>query len=269
MKKYTITIISIVSIFSALLFLFGFGWVLKDQLVVGQGKQKVSRQVNPSDTMKKSKSQLQIAAFGDSLTRGTEDPEGKGYIGYLKDSLKKKTKKSILISNSAIKGQTSSQLITQLKGAEIRRQLQAADIILLTIGGNDLFQGGEVIGHLDQAYMKKAEKPYLANLKQIYASIRSVNPDATIFHVGLYNPFIDLEKSKFTSSIVRKWNYDSANLAANYKKIIYVPTFDLFELHVNDYLFSDKFHPNAAGYKLIGDRVASLITFSEGGTKNE
>ncbi len=267
MKKYTITIVTIISIFSTLLFLFGFGWVLKDQLIDGKGKQSVTRQTNPSDTMKKSKSQLQIAALGDSLTRGTGDPEGKGYIGYLKDSLRKKTKKSILVSNSAIKGQTSSQLIKQLKGSEIKRQLQSADIILLTIGGNDLFQGGEVLGHLDTAYMKKAEKPYLANLKKIYSTIRSINPDATVFHVGLYNPFIDLEKSKLTSSIVRTWNYDSANLAANYKKIIYVPTFDLFELHVNDYLFSDKFHPNAAGYKLIGERVASLITFSEGGTK--
>ncbi|MBB2482060.1 SGNH/GDSL hydrolase family protein [Bacillus sp. APMAM] len=267
MKKYTITIISIISIFSALLFLFGFGWVLKDQLAVGQGKQMVKRQMTPSEMTTKSKKQLQIAALGDSLTRGTGDPEGKGYIGYVTDSLKKKTKKSILLTNSAIKGQTSSQLITQLKGPEIKRQLQAADIILLTIGGNDLFQGGEVINHLDPAYMKKEEKPYLANLKQIYTSIRSINPDATVFHVGLYNPFIDLEKSKLTSSIVRKWNYDSANIAANYKKIIYVPTFDLFELHVNDYLFSDKFHPNAAGYKLIGERVASLIKFSEGGTK--
>ncbi|MBS4171688.1 SGNH/GDSL hydrolase family protein [Bacillus sp. FJAT-49736] len=267
MKKSAINIITIVSVISALLFLFGFGWVLNDQLIGSQGKVSVQKQVNTEDNLAKSTKQLQIAALGDSLTRGTGDPEGKGYIGYLTDELKQKTKKSILLSNSAIKGQTSSQLISQLKGAEIQRQLRDADIILLTIGGNDLFQGGEAITNLNATYMKKAEKPYLKNLNQIYKTIRSINKDATIFHVGLYNPFIDMEKSKFTSSIVRKWNFDSANLAANYKAVIYVPTFDLFELHVNDYLFSDKFHPNAAGYKLIGERVASLITFSEGEKK--
>ena len=87
------------------------------------------------------------------------------------------------------------------------------------------------------------------------------------FHIGLYNPFIEMEESKQTSEYVRQWNFASAELAANYQKIVYVPTFDLFELNVNDYLFSDKFHPNAAGYQLIGERVASLINFSEGKSK--
>jgi lysophospholipase L1-like esterase len=267
MKKNMISIITIVSILSALLFLFGFGWVLKDQLIEAKGNQHIKKQVSTIANKSPNHKQLQIAAFGDSLTRGTGDPEGKGYIGYLINELKKETKKPILISNSAIKGQTSSQLITQLKGPEIKRQVRNADLILLTIGGNDLFQGGEVLAHLDPAIMKQAEKPYLSNLKQIYTTIRSLNKSATIFHIGLYNPFIDLEKSKLTSTVVRHWNFDSANLASNYKKVVYVPTFDLFELNVNDYLFSDKFHPNAAGYKLIGERVASLITFSEGDGK--
>jgi lysophospholipase L1-like esterase len=35
----------------------------------------------------------------------------------------------------------------------------------------------------------------------------------------------------------------------------------LFQLKVDDYLYTDKFHPNAKGYKLIAERVASLITW--------
>ncbi|MGC4377931.1 SGNH/GDSL hydrolase family protein [Fictibacillus sp. Mic-4] len=265
MKKRIITIITACSILSAALCLIGLGWVMKDQLI-GTRNMKVTTQP-AQEVPHPAHQQIHIAAFGDSLTRGTGDPEGKGYIGYLMQELKKKTKKPITLSNSAIKGQTSSQLVKQLAEPEIRRQIKNATIILLTIGGNDLFQGGKAISHLDPTFMKRSEKTYLANVKKIYSTIRSLNQSATVFHIGLYNPFIDMEKSKLTSTIVRQWNFDSANTAADYKKIVYVPTFDLFELNVNDYLFNDKFHPNAAGYKLIGERVAALITFSEEGKR--
>jgi lysophospholipase L1-like esterase len=69
--------------------------------------------------------------------------------------------------------------------------------------------------------------------------------------------------------VVREWNFASAETAANYQKTVVVPTFDLFELNVNDYLYSDQFHPNSQGYKLIGERLATLITFSEGENTND
>ncbi len=53
----------------------------------------------------------------------------------------------------------------------------------------------------------------------------------------------------------------AVELSANYKQTVFVPTFDLFQLKVDDYLYTDKFHPNAKGYKLIAERVASLITW--------
>ncbi|MGE8205908.1 GDSL-type esterase/lipase family protein [Heyndrickxia sp. NPDC080065] len=263
MKKHLITMISFVSIVSALFCLLGLGLVMKNQWIEAKSTNvpnQIQKKITPES---KNNKQFHIAALGDSLTRGTGDPEGKGYIGYLMDDLKKKSSKKLMLTNSAIKGQTSKQLLSQLKHGEIQRQIENADLILLTIGGNDLFQGGQALFNLNLNFGKKLEKPYLENLKQIYATIRSFNNKATIFHIGLYNPFIDMEESKLTSEVVRQWNFDSANLASNYKKIVYVPTFDMFELNVNDYLFNDKFHPNAAGYKLIGERVASLITFSE------
>ncbi|MEB6549559.1 SGNH/GDSL hydrolase family protein [Heyndrickxia sporothermodurans] len=261
MNKAFIKIISFVSVISALLCLFGLGWVLKDQWTEAK---TISPPKQTAKTPKiTTNHQLQIAALGDSLTRGTGDPEGKGYVGYLIDGLENKANKKLLLTNSAIKGQTSKQLLSQIKQSEIQRQIKQADFILLTIGGNDLFQGGEALMNLDLNKEKKVEQQYLKNLKSIYSTLRSINKKATIFHIGLYNPFMKMEQSKLTSEIVRQWNYDSAELAADYKEIVYVPTFDLFELNTNDYLFNDKFHPNAAGYQLIAERVASLITFSE------
>ncbi|MED1203003.1 SGNH/GDSL hydrolase family protein [Heyndrickxia acidicola] len=268
MKKRLITTIIFISLCSTVVFLFGLGWVMKDQLVsAGAANAPVKPLKMPESKSSSQSKQIHIVALGDSLTRGTGDPEGKGYIGYMINDLKTKTKKPILLTNVAVKGATTANLLAQLKQPQIQREVKGADIVLFTIGGNDLFQGGNALTHLDTSYMKKIEKSYLVNLNSIYSEIRSINKQATVFHIGLYNPFNDLQQSKLTSSIVRQWNTDSANEAANYKEIVYVPTFDLFELHVNDYLFNDKFHPNTAGYKLIGERVASLITFSQEGNK--
>ena len=38
-----------------------------------------------------------------------------------------------------IKGQTSSELLQQMGQQQIGRQIQEADVVLMTIGGNDLY----------------------------------------------------------------------------------------------------------------------------------
>lgn len=132
----------------------------------------------------------------------------------------------------------------------------------MTIGGNDLFQGGQALENLNASANEAAREAYVKNLDAIFSEIREINKDAVLYYVGLYNPFNDLEDAKTTSAVVRQWNFESAETAAKYPNVIMVPTFDLFEQNVNDYLYSDKFHPNSEGYKLIGERLSSLIVFS-------
>ncbi|MGE6488597.1 SGNH/GDSL hydrolase family protein [Paenisporosarcina sp. NPDC076898] len=212
---------------------------------------------------------ISIVALGDSLTRGTGDSTGKGYVQYMLDELKSNTKQKVELSNLAIKGFTSQQLLKQLEQKEIQSQLSDSNLIVMTIGANDLFQGGESLSHLDQSIISSLEKNYLGNLKKIFDTIRIINPEATVFHVGIYNPFIELPNSEKTSEAVRRWNFVTADLAASYKKIVVVPTFDLFEINVNNNLSSDKFHPNSNGYKLVGNRVAALINFEKENKQNE
>ncbi|ACJ33772.1 Lysophospholipase L1-like esterase [Anoxybacillus flavithermus WK1] len=207
---------------------------------------------------------LSIVALGDSLTRGTGDETGKGYVGYVVDELKKRANQPVQFTNLAIKGQRSPQLINQLKQKEVQRQLKEADIILMTIGGNDLFRGGEALRDLSTTEIEKEKQKFVEQLHTIFRFIRTANSNAPVFYVALYNPFNDLDNGKETSAVVRSWNYAASEVAADYKSIICVPTYDLFELQVNDYLYTDKFHPNKEGYKRIGERVASLITLTKG-----
>lgn len=145
----------------------------------------------------------------------------------------------------------------------MKRQLHTADVILITIGGNDLFQQGQTLFDYDLTATSELQENYLENLNTIFKEINNVNDKAAILLIGLYNPFIELDEDFDTNRIVRDWNNETAEVVALYKNAIFVPTFDLFQLSVNDYLYSDKFHPNKAGYRLIADRVAPLIQWED------
>ncbi|MGJ7035283.1 SGNH/GDSL hydrolase family protein [Anoxybacillus eryuanensis] len=262
MSKRMITMIVVICAATTLLWVVGLVVTIQDQFfyeassAIQQPKSITSSQAE-NDT-------LSIVALGDSLTRGTGDETGKGYVGHVVDELKKRKSQHIQLTNLAIKGQRSAQLINQLKQKEIQRQLKEADIILMTIGGNDLFRGGEALRDLSTTQIEKEKKKFVQQLRTIFELVRTANNDAPVFYIALYNPFNDLDNGKETSAIVRSWNYAASEVADDYKSIICVPTYDLFELQVNDYLYTDKFHPNKEGYKRIGERVASLITLTKG-----
>ncbi|NYE06637.1 lysophospholipase L1-like esterase [Bacillus niacini] len=258
MNKKVIKSVTLISVIFCLLWLVGLGWAVTEYYA---GKpDKIQEKTNVERKTEK-KDDLHIVAIGDSLTRGTGDETGKGYVGFLLDEIKEKSKQDVRLTNLGISGQESDQLKEQIQQTEVKRQLQSADMILVTMGGNDLFRGGQGLLEFENADIEEIEKKFLENMNFIFQQIRASNSEANVFFIGLYNPFSDLEQGKEMSAVVRHWNYQSAELSAAFPKMVFVPTFDLFELKVNDYLYTDKFHPNTKGYRLIAERVASLLTW--------
>lgn len=259
LNRNLIRFITIISVFFCLLWLGGLGFAVGEYYA---GRQEPIPQPKTIAEKEENKKELTIVALGDSLTRGTGDETGKGYVGVLVDEIQEKSKQPVKLTNLGIIGQRSNQLKDQVHEAEVQRQIETADYVLVTIGGNDLFQGGQgLIEYESMADIEEVEKKYIENLQIIFEQIQKVNKEATVFFIGLYNPFIDLDEGKEISKIVRHWNYQSAEISATFPKVVFVPTFDLFELKVNDYLYTDKFHPNTEGYRLIAERVASLLTW--------
>ncbi|OQP07219.1 GDSL family lipase [Geobacillus sp. 46C-IIa] len=256
-----VALVIAVAALSAVLWLGGLALAVQDQFFTA-AKPPVEQKQPPANEIKERDEEIDIVALGDSLTRGTGDESGKGYVGYMVDELRKRTDEPIRVTNLAIRGLRSDGLLRQLGQPEIQRQIAMADLMVMTIGGNDLFRGGEAL-ELNMKELNAAKRQYIANLDRIFALLRRLNSEAVIFAIGLYNPFSDLDDAKRTSAVVRDWNFASAEAAARYPNVVAVPTFDLFALHVNDYLYSDHFHPNKEGYKRIGERVASLITLTE------
>lgn len=261
MRKNATRMITSIAALLSLLWLFGFAWSIGDFY---NGKAEI---IEKSPSKNESKNEIQTAAkdltvvaLGDSLTRGTGDDSGMGYVGLVTEELKERLNPGdIQVYNLGINGQTSQELLQQLGQQNIGRQMEEADVILMTIGGNDLFQQGETLFDLNLEKVQRLQETFLANLQQIFTTIRKHNSQATIFILGLYNPFIDLDDSNVTNTVVRGWNHATELTAGQFEKIVFVPTFDLFQLSVNEYLYSDKFHPNHAGYELISERLAPLI----------
>lgn len=250
--------------------MFGFSWTIQDS-TFKQAKGLEENQANPETEQKQTvTTDVTVLALGDSLTRGTGDETGKGYIGLVTDQLREELDpREVTVYNLGINGQDSSQLLQQLGQKNIIRQVKEADVILMTIGGNDLFQEGETLIDFNLAAIEKSQQQYLSNLEQIFTNLREQNAHATIFILGLYNPFIKLEHSAVTNNIVRGWNYATENVTGKFENVVFVPTFDLFQVSVNDYLYSDQFHPNQAGYELISDRLIPLIKWEKGAEGDE
>lgn len=259
MKNKSASIMIMLSAAACLLCLTGLGWLLWGQArEEGEAPRPVASIEVPAKT-----EGLSIVALGDSLTRGTGDSEGKGYVGYLGDWLKEKYPE-VTVSNLGVKGYTAPELAEQLDQPEVRRQLGGADYILLTIGGNDLFQGGRALLQLEEGNGDGLGEGFIANLNGILKEIRSLNADGTIMLMGLYNPFQDFNEGGLASAVVMSWNQEVWETASAYSGIIIVPTFDLFQQYGADYLFSDGFHPNDKGYQAIAKRYLSLMV-PEGG----
>lgn len=264
-KSKTVQVLFVFSVIALILSVVGVGSIWYGQKNHQANNTKTI--AKKDTTVTKKQDTFKITALGDSLTYGVGDTEGGGYVRVVENFYKQK-KKNVENVNLAISGARSGQLLKQLEQKEVQNQLKSADVVLMTIGGNDLFRGGEALEDFKSDAIKKAEASYLSNLKQIYQTIRQLNPSAPVFHIGLYNPFMELENASEMSAVANEWNMQSQNLSQNEKNIIYVPTFDLFQQNGAAYIASDKFHPNHAGYQFIGNRVTEVIQ-TGGGEKDD
>lgn len=258
-----------VSLASLILLLAGFGWALKDHWAPSAGMAVPTPSLPPAagGGSLAEKPEWKIAALGDSLTVGTGDQTGNGYVKRSAAALGKSLDKPVhVVNNLAIGGLRSDQLLGHMDDKGFVNAIVQADIVMLTIGGNDLFQfaanGGSMAsgGDLSIEELEEHLEEGQNRLRGVFSKIRGLNPNARIVYVGLYNPFFDLPDIRAGASrIVREWNGYAADEAAKDGNMTVVPTYDLFEANIGRYLSSDHFHPNEEGYARIAERVVQAL----------
>ncbi|HDR6300848.1 MULTISPECIES: SGNH/GDSL hydrolase family protein [Bacillus] len=269
MRSKVVKVILFITIASFCLFAYGFVSGVNDVL-----NPKASNLIKKTDVVAKEKKKtgtLQIVSLGDSLTRGVGDKEGIGYIGRVKEDLQKDYKQKVALTNLAVSGAKMPDLLKQMESSGAQYSIKQADVIVLTIGGNDLFPGWESLGKIDLETYRPDTETFQNEAKKIIEEIRKLNTDSSIFWLGLYNPFEDVEDLKGSSNIVVDWNASLEKLAINNKNVYITPTFDLFQNRGKDLLYSDHFHPNEVGYTYMADRlvqnVTSKLKLEQGGVK--
>ncbi|WP_010097678.1 SGNH/GDSL hydrolase family protein [Ornithinibacillus scapharcae] len=204
--------------------------------------------------------ELQIVAIGDSLTQGVGDPSDQGgYVGIL-DNYLNQNQHIATFENLGKRGSQTSHLIDRMKQPEIIDSIKGADMILITIGANDIMQVlKENFMEITYEVFATERLHYEKRLRTIMTTLNELNPDVPVYLIGFYNPFQQyFEHIKELDMIVTDWNNTSEKVAKDFEAV-FIPTEDLFLDSKVNLFASDHFHPNGLGYQRMAARILNYL----------
>lgn len=221
------------------------------------------------------KKNVQIVAIGDSLTEGIGDKKsiGGGYVTRLTNDVQNKYQVNASSSNFGVSGNTSSQIIDRISfDQKIHTALPKADIITVTVGGNDFMHLVKKKGmDLTEKDIAQEQTAFDQRLGVLLADIRHYNANAPIYLIGIYNPFsIYLSNVKDAKQAFVNWGKGTQQVAETVNNTYYVDINTLYQnkfadkkaekTGTNPYLSNqDHFHPNAKGYDMMTAQVFSKV----------
>ncbi|MCA1296643.1 GDSL-type esterase/lipase family protein [Paenibacillus sp. alder61] len=266
--------------------------------VDGAGEGPILRQA-----VSEAKQQRLIVALGDSITAGyepgmTEDSEPYGYVERLREQALYHGRAEAV--NYGILGLTTSGLLNYLtaiqKGqavsadqiqqglpdprasalfsniAETKARVEQADIITITIGGNDILALMDKAGDMTEAELKAEAAAVLAeygaNMEKAVTLLAEMNPRAQIILADQYQPvpklagaalYRELQKvaGTFTSQVdelVARFTAAGINIKAAHVAKAFAGK-ELFLTHI----YKEDVHPTQAGYETIAKVMAESI----------
>lgn len=192
-----------------------------------------------------------------------------GFVPLLAQSLVNEYGYEVDVQNFGVSGNTSKQILKRMKeNEELKQALKEADLLTLTVGGNDLRK--VIVSNLSNLKLSTFDKPareYGRNLEKIVKRARQENADLPIYILGIYNPFyLSFPELTEMQTVVDKWNQTTKQITEKYKDVYFVEINDLFykglegemglsqssSASTNNLLYEDDhFHPNNTGYEIM------------------
>lgn len=198
--------------------------------------------------------------LGDSIAaaHGLDNPDKGGYGAIVAYS------NGYDYKNDAISGSTSDACLKLLQTSEpVKTDIEEADIISLSIGGNDFILDNivKLIIEAKQGNYSNFEKiadKYYNNLSKIYDTIKQYNPQVVILVQNLYNPMTGSLREIYQNgiNILNSRIEKFASLADDmYLVDVAAYTKDLGE----EYFQNDHVHPSAEGHAVIAQAVVDTL----------
>ena len=186
-----------------------------------------------------------VLAFGDSVTFGRGDPEGKGYPPRLQSFLRQNGHPDATVVKSAERGETSAQGLNRMESSFPAD----TEIALLMEGTNDIFQGISVetttANMLKMASLaeRKGAAPVMLTIPPFWfrASINADNA-TTIVYVNRLREEALKKKYDLVDVFDAYWTNPDRN-------------FDLYDTRFVDNIG----HPNVPGYELIAQIIGEQL----------
>lgn len=211
---------------------------------------------------------VNIVAIGDSLTQGVGDETGNGgYVGILQERLNNAENPTVHMTNLGKRGNRTDQLLKRLEEEEeVTDAIEDADVILITIGANDIMQVFQQnITKLSLDAFEDGRQTYHFRLQMIYDKLTTLNEDANIYFIGFYNPyyqyFPDVEE---LNTIMEMWNNEIRLFTETTERATFIPVKEKFDQATFHFLAEDNFHPNYGGYEIFADQIIEYLIEGEG-----
>jgi lysophospholipase L1-like esterase len=147
---------------------------------------------------------IHYVALGDSIATGsTSRGKTTSYVYGFYNHLKLKDSNATM-KNLSVDGDRSYDLLRRLGEEAFRAEVQKADVITLTIGGNNVMDAARAssFSSIDKAIAEAGTTAFEAEYDLIVQAIREVNPSAEIIAVTLYNPYNSVKITGYTNDPV-------------------------------------------------------------------
>lgn len=192
-----------------------------------------------------------VVVLGDSVAHGAGDERGLGISGWLSRYA------GLPVINLGLNGARTANVRAMLRDRSTQSQVRSASLIVLSIGGNDLY--GDSIARVFARLLPNVDQELtILKVHSVVASLRRLNPTARIDILGLYNPYHHSTLAAWLDKQVNRWD---ARLIWSFADSPSVNVIRIADLLRHDDRVSpiDHFHPGSAGYSLIASRIVSSM----------
>lgn len=210
---------------------------------------------------KSEKPVLRHLAIGDSIITGFGAPPRENLVKSFSENLESSIHKEVQFQNEGINEITSSELNRLVQGGEFDDQIKQADIVTINIGGNDILQLGFQEGFYEAIQsFDSLQTTFKANMSDMMERVHTLNPDATVLLLELYNPFHkEFEFYTMANRFLPRWNLQFYELAAQHDYAVVVDTTEVINSEMPQNVSDDGVHPSQLGYHAIADQMLSQL----------